>query len=153
MAMIAAEAGVGIGALYRHFPTRGQLLSYLTHWSFEQPLTNARAAEQTGPTAIAALRCFIESAIEQRNDLVLPLHGGPPVTASSTRTVRTKVHRAIDAMIERGRHDGTVTREVTAGDIITFGAMLAQPRQADPSWTTTSGRLLNTYLKRLGTGG
>ena len=42
MATIAAEAGVGIGTLYRHFPTREDLLSYLTHASFEQVLANAR---------------------------------------------------------------------------------------------------------------
>src|SRR6201992_548538 len=34
MATIAADAGVGIGTLYRHFPRRTDLLDYLTHISF-----------------------------------------------------------------------------------------------------------------------
>ena len=42
MATIAADAGVGIGTLYRHFPTRGELLEFLTHRSFERLLANAR---------------------------------------------------------------------------------------------------------------
>src|SRR5882757_100828 len=63
MATIAAEAGVGIGTLYRHFPTREDLLSYLTHASFEQVLANAEAAESNGTTATEALKLFIEAAI------------------------------------------------------------------------------------------
>src|ERR1700678_681988 len=71
MATIAADAGVGIGTLYRHFPSREDLLGYLTHASFEQVLANARAAESSGTTATRALQQFIESAISQRNELVL----------------------------------------------------------------------------------
>src|SRR6202451_2974635 len=54
MATIAADAGVGIGTLYRHFPTRVDLLGYLTHASFEQVLANARAADSDGATAAEA---------------------------------------------------------------------------------------------------
>src|ERR1700689_5429383 len=95
MATIAADAGVGVGTLYRHFPTREDLLNYLTHASFEQVLANARAAESSGATATEALQQFIEAAISQRNQLVLPLHGGPPLTWPRTRTVRKHVHQVI----------------------------------------------------------
>src|SRR5947208_1373290 len=76
---IADDAGVGIATLYRHFPSREHLLNELTHRSFEQILANARAAQQARTGAIEALRSFIEAAIDQRNQLVLPLHGGPPL--------------------------------------------------------------------------
>ena len=69
MATIAADAGVGIGTLYRHFPSREDLLDYLTHTSFEQVLANAQAAERGATTAAEALRRFIEAAISQRNEL------------------------------------------------------------------------------------
>jgi AcrR family transcriptional regulator len=75
LATIAADAGVGIGTLYRHFPAREDLLNSLTHRSFEQVLSNVRAAESQGTTASDALRRFIEAAIAQRNDLVLPPRG------------------------------------------------------------------------------
>ena len=91
MATIAADAGVGIGTLYRHFPTREDLLGYLTHASFEQVLANAEAAESNGATAAEALRQFIESAISQRNELVLPLHGGPrPASDEHPRRPRAR---------------------------------------------------------------
>src|SRR5690242_16556125 len=131
MATIAAEAGVGIGTLYRHFSTREELLGYLTHASFERVLANAEAAEATEATAVGALQRFIAAAISQRNELVLPLHGGPAPTWERTQAVREQVHRVIQRIIDRGRTDGTITRDVTPRDIVVFGAMLAQPRRSD----------------------
>jgi AcrR family transcriptional regulator len=149
LATIAADAGVGIGTLYRHFRTREDLLDFLAHRSFEQVLSNVRAAESEGKTASDALRLFIEAAIAQRNELVLPLHGGPPVTARETLTVRDQVHRAVQGIIERGHADGTISQDATARDVVIFGAMLAQPRQPDPEWDATCRRLLATYLNGL----
>jgi AcrR family transcriptional regulator len=149
MATIAADAGVGVGTLYRHFPTREDLLNSLTHRSFEQVLSNVQAAEGEGTTASDALRRFIEAAITQRNELVLPLHGGLPVTVPQTLAVRDQVHRALQRIIERGRADGTIGQDVTPGDVVVFGAMLAQPRQSDPEWDTTCRRLLATYVNGL----
>src|ERR1700683_2740216 len=151
MATIAADAGVGIGTLYRHFRTREDLLNFLARCSFEQVLANVQTAENDGTTASDALRRFIEAAITQRNELALPLHGGPPVTAPETLAVRDQVHRAVQRIIERGRTDGTISQEVTPRDVVAFGAMLAQPRQPDPEWDSTCRRLLSTYLNGLRT--
>jgi AcrR family transcriptional regulator len=151
MATIAADAGVGIGTLYRHFATREDLLRQLTHVSFERVLANAQAAERTGTTATDALRLFIEAAISQRNELVLPLHGGPPVTLSATRALQQQIHQTVQRIINRGRADGTIRQDVTPHDIVALGAMLAQPRQSDSSWDATCRRLLATYLAGLST--
>ncbi len=151
MATIAADAGVGIGTLYRHFPSREDLLDYLTHISFEQVLANVQAAERSATTAAEALRRFIEAAISQRNELVLPLHGGPPLRSPKTRAVRDQIHRILRQVIDRGRAEGTIRQDVTPRDIVIFGAMLAQPRGPDPGWDMTCRRLLATYLAGLGT--
>jgi len=149
MGTIAADAGVGVGTLYRHFPSREHLLSHLTHRSFEQVLANARAAERDGATATDCLRRFVDAAIDQRNDLVLPLHGGPPLTSPATVAVRSEVHHILQRIIERGLHDGTLRPGLTPRDIVVFGAMLAQPHPTDPGWNATCRRLLATYLRGL----
>ena len=147
MATVAADAGVGIGTLYRHFPTREDLLNELTHRSFEQVLANALSAEEAGENPADCLRLFVEAAIEQRNDLVLPLHGGPPLTIAATRAVRSQVHQVLHRIIDRGVADGTVRADVIPQDIVLFGAMLAQPRPSDPGWDVTCRRLLAIYLR------
>jgi hypothetical protein len=108
-----------------------------------------QAAESEGTTASDALRRFIEAAIAQQNELVLPLHGGSPVTAPATLEVRDQVHRAVQRIIERGRADGTIIQDATPRDVVVFGAMLAQPRQPDPEWDATCRRLLATFLNGL----
>jgi AcrR family transcriptional regulator len=152
MGTIAADAGVGVGTLYRHFPTRDDLLSHLTHRSFEQVLANARTAEREGATPTDSLRLFIDAAISQRNELVLPLHGGPPPTSPATKAVRDEVHHTIQRIIDRGVADATFRRGITSHEIVVFGAMLAQPRPTDPGWDATCRRLLTTYLRGLGRG-
>jgi AcrR family transcriptional regulator len=149
MGTIAADAGVGIGTLYRHFPTREDLLSELTHRSFQQVLANAHAAEDNGASALDCLRLFVEAAITQRNELVLPLHGGPRPTSPATRAVRNEVHTIVKRIIDRGIADATLLPGLTAHDVIVFGAMLAQPRPSDPEWDATCRRLLATYLHGL----
>jgi AcrR family transcriptional regulator len=149
MGTIAADAGVGVATLYRHFPTRDDLLSHLSHRSFELVLANARAAEREGATPTDSLRLFIDAAISQRNELVLPLHGGPPVTSAATKVVRDEVHHIVQRIIDRGVADATLRPGITPRDIVVFGAMLAQPRPTDPDWDATCRRLLTTYLRGL----
>ena len=149
MGTIAADAGVGIGTLYRHFPTREHLLNHLTHRSFEQVLANARAADREGATPTDCLRRFVDATIGQRNELVLPLHGGPPLTSPATAAVRSDVHHILQQIIDRGLADGTLRPGLTPHDIVVFGAMLAQPHSTDPDWDATCRRLLATYLRGL----
>jgi len=149
MGTIAADAGVGIGTLYRHFPTREHLLSHLAHRSFEQVLANARQADDEGTTPADSLRRFVDAAISQRNDLVLPLHGGPHLTSRTTRAIRSEVHQILQRIIDRGVADGTLRPGATPHDIVVFGAMLAQPRPTDPQWDARCRRLLTTYIKGL----
>ncbi len=66
MATIADEAGVGIGTLYRHYPTRPALLAALTLRSFQLVLQHARAAALSDESAPAALTQFFEQTIAAR---------------------------------------------------------------------------------------
>ncbi|MBJ7604042.1 MAG: hypothetical protein JF888_12745 [Candidatus Dormibacteraeota bacterium] len=92
---------------------------------------------------------FVDAAISQRNELVLPLHGGPRLTSPATAAVRAEVRRILQRIIERGVTDGTLRPDLAPHDIVVFGAMLAQPRPTDPGWDATCRRLLTTFLHGL----
>jgi AcrR family transcriptional regulator len=149
MATIASEAGVGVGTLYRHFPTREELLDELTYRSFQLMLSHIEHASTTGRTATDALRRFLTAVIGDRHRMILPATGGPPVTSARTRAVQSELHDAIRRLITRGAEDGTILRQVDVWDIAWLGALLAQPGRTGESLDAVCLRLLDSYLAGL----
>ena len=108
MATIADEAGVGIGTLYRHYPTRPALLAALTLRSFHLVLEHARTAAQSDEPAPTALARFLEQTIAARDEFVLPLHGGPVIHDEKIVALRTEIRQLLEQVLARGRRDGTI---------------------------------------------
>lgn len=134
MASIARDAGVGIATLYRNYPTREALLEALTERSFGLVLDVVDDAAACERPAIGALEAFLTSTIAHREQLVLPLHGGPEDLSEESRRLRKDIHTGIARILERGRNDHTVRTDITASDVVFFGAMLAQPLSEDGDW-------------------
>jgi AcrR family transcriptional regulator len=150
MATIAADAGVGTGTLYRHFPTREALFDELTYRSFVLMLSRLQRATELPGTATEALRSFLLAVVADRNEMLLPSTGGPAVQSERTRAVQRQHHEAITALLARGTADGTIRRAVDVWDIAWLGATLAQPGRPGPAWDAVCVRLLDTYLAGLG---
>lgn len=149
MATIAADAGVGVGTLYRHYPTRAALLAALSRRAFALVLDHARAAAQDGGSAVEAIGAFLDHVIADRNDLTLPLHGGPTVQDDATMALQTAIRKTLGAILRRGRDDGTIGRDVSAADIIFKGAMLAQPLPHVGDWDQVARRQARIFLAGL----
>lgn len=149
MATIAADAGVGVGTLYRHFPTRDVLLDELTRRSFQRMVDHLTEADSAAGTATEALRQFLTAVIVDRHDMLLPSTGGPAVQTDRTREVQSALHAAIRQLLQRGVRDGTIQRQVDVGDVAWLGATLAQPGRVEAGWDEISLRLLDTYLAGL----
>jgi AcrR family transcriptional regulator len=149
MATIAADAGVGVGTVYRHYPSRDALLGALTHRSFQLVLETARRATTLDGPAVDGIRFFLEQTIEHGSDLVLPMHGGPTPSDQATIALRDEAHRTLGAILERGQDDGTIRSDVTRADIVTFGALLAQGLPQVPDWKPTARRQAGIYVAGL----
>ena len=149
LATIAREAGVGVGTLYRRYPSREALLSALTQRSFQIVLDIAQHAGSSEGTAIDRLRRFIDQTIEHGQELVLPLHGGPEPLDANTVDLRAEVHRTLDGILRSGCQDGTIRPDVTAFEIIVFGALLAQPLPHVPNWKSMARREAAIYFDGL----
>jgi AcrR family transcriptional regulator len=150
MATIARDARVGVGTVYRHFPDRADLLAALERRSYEIVRHNARAAAAASRrSAIGALELFFERTIRSRQELILPLHGGPVSLDAATVAVRTEISDLIDAVLTRGRLEATIRSDATAVDVIVAGAVLAQPLPHVSNWDELARRQARIALDGL----
>jgi AcrR family transcriptional regulator len=149
MATIADDAGVGIGTLYRHYPTRTALLAALTLRSFHLVLQHARAAALSDEPAPATLGQFFQQTIAARDEFILPLHGGPVIHDEKIDAVRTEIRNLLEHVLARGRRDRTIRPDATPEDIILTGAMLAQPLPHAADWDQLARRQARVFVAGL----
>jgi len=108
MEEIARDAGVGIGTLYRHFPTRDALVEQIYRDEAQQLAEAARqlAAEAEPLEALRGwLQLFVDYLATKRNmaELLRELPGGPAeLYASSTALVRDSVTLLVDRAVASG---------------------------------------------------
>jgi AcrR family transcriptional regulator len=150
MATIAQQAGVGIGTLYRHYPTRRALLAALTVRSFYLVLGHAKAAALSNQSAPAALIQFFDQTIAARAEFVLPLHGGPVIHDKEISALQTEIRDLLERVLDRGRREGTIRADAIPIDIIITGAMLAQPLPQVADWDKLAYRQARIFVAGLG---
>jgi AcrR family transcriptional regulator len=149
MAEIAAAAGVGVGTLYRRYPTREHLLDALSRRSYRMVREHAlAAARDTGPARLALLG-FLEQTIRTGDELVLPLHGGPVGRDRGTRAIRAEIRELLEQVLQRGRADATIRADAGAVDVILAGAMLAQPLPHVRDWQHLARRHARVFVDGL----
>jgi AcrR family transcriptional regulator len=149
MATVAAEAGVGVGTLYRRYPSRDALLEALTLRSFRLLVALAEEAEGREGDALARLGWYWDRVIDERAQLVLPLHGGPPVTADHVRAERARLHACLRRLLDAGCRDGSIRADVDTSDIVLFGAMLVAPLPGASDWNAVARRQKAIHLDGL----
>jgi AcrR family transcriptional regulator len=149
MATIADEAGVGIGTVYRHYPTRAALLAALSRRSWDLVLEHARTAANADGPAVDAIARFLAQTIAARDDLILPLHGGPVLLDDETLALRAEIRELLEQVLTRGRRDHSIRADATATDIIITGAMLAQPLAQVSDWDRLARRQAEIYVAGL----
>lgn len=148
MGAIAEAAGVGVATLYRRFPTREALLSALTERSFSLVLQVAQRAAAGVVPAIVRIERFYEATIAHRDQLVLPLHGGPSALSPVARSLQREVRDTISGILDEGRRDRSVRPDAAPMDVIGFGALLAQPITG-AGWDAVLRRQMTIHLSGL----
>ncbi|RKT85747.1 DNA-binding transcriptional regulator, AcrR family [Saccharopolyspora antimicrobica] len=116
MRAVAAAAGVGVGTLYRHFPTREHLVQAVTGVDLA---ALAQVALPAGSSAIDGLREFFTTTITglaANQAMVDVLAGGRPSDADLERC-RVHLTEIGQEAVDRSRTDRTLAPDVTANDI------------------------------------
>ena len=119
MRAIAREAGVGIGTLYRHFPTREALVDAVYRDQVARLTAGAREllAELPPPAALRRWMDLFGRWIATKNgmlDTLLAMIESGQIAHAQTRT---ELLAAIDDILNAGRATGELRADVTAEDI------------------------------------
>jgi AcrR family transcriptional regulator len=132
---VARQAGVGIGTLYRHFPTREALFEAVYRREVEQLVELANDLD--GKMApIEALRCWLRAGVEfmatkkgMAAALALVVHSSSELVAYSI----DRLTRAIGTLMERAIIAGEVRADLDPEDLLRtlVGMCYAQDR---PGW-------------------
>src|SRR4051795_1664784 len=120
---VARIAGVGVGTVYRHFPTKDALIEALVAEKFRITIDNLRAAleiEDPWEAFAAGLRTNAEvmAADAGLRDALIRL--GPAARHSDDD--RAEVHALATRLSERAQTAGVVREDVTADDV---GSLMA----------------------------
>jgi hypothetical protein len=124
-------------------------LAALTLRSFQLVLQHARAAALSDEPAPAALEQFFERTIAARNQLILPLHGGPVIHDGKIVALRAEIRSLLEQVLARGHRDRTIRPDATPIDIIITGAMLAQALPNTADWDQLARRQARIFVAGL----
>jgi AcrR family transcriptional regulator len=115
---IARRAGVGIGTLYRHFPTRQALVEALYEERIGELLAIATDA-RSSPDAWTAFSTFLERTVELHacdqllKDVLAQYAAGGEGPAGAKEELR----RAVDELLARAHAEGSLRPDFTVVDL------------------------------------
>ncbi|NUT99679.1 MAG: TetR/AcrR family transcriptional regulator [Saccharothrix sp.] len=114
VADIARRAGVGKGTVFRHFPTKDDLVAAIVLDRITR--LTATAEELAAADPGAALLEFLTTAARERQQLDLSFLQGQE--GAEVAAARDGLFRAIDALVGRAREHGVVRADVTGTDVV-----------------------------------
>lgn len=149
LATIAADAGVGIGTLYRSYADRDALLRALQFRAYGLLNGILDDIEQQDLHGLDSIGEFLARVLTIGDQLVLPLHGAPPLVSIEAVEARRAIYRRLDGFLERGRAEHGIRAPATATDIIVFSSLTTQPLPHGPAWHHMATRQVAIFLNGL----
>jgi AcrR family transcriptional regulator len=115
---IARRAGVGVGTVCRHFPTKQELVDAVLVTLYEQLLVDGHAA-LANPDAGAAFESYVvKQAAFQADHLALAEQMARPLDPEGPRgPVRLQLRAVISELLARAQAAGRVRSDVGAADV------------------------------------
>lgn len=131
---VARRAGVGVGTLYRHFPTRQQLLEAVYVEEVQQLCRSAQDFTGTDPWEALTgwLHRFI-GYLATKRALVEEMMASMTKDAPVFRTCHDAIFDAGAPLLERAKIDGFVRPDVEFMDVIRLVSGVTQIRNAEPA--------------------
>ncbi|KUF17864.1 MULTISPECIES: TetR/AcrR family transcriptional regulator [Streptomyces] len=148
---VARRAGVGIGTLYRHFPTRHALLSAVFEDAVCDLLTRSNAlldAPQPCAALVEWLRAIITHAGEYRG-LARALMSASRDDSSALARCSRPMHEAGTGLLARAQESGAIREGVSIDDLLQLTNAIALAAEESPDDPELADRLLTLTLRGL----
>ncbi|NNC13682.1 TetR/AcrR family transcriptional regulator [Planctomonas sp. JC2975] len=147
---IARSAGVGIGTLYRNFPTRESLVEALYRSELDAVVASADDL-LTGRTAFEALRLWMDRYtrfVATKQGMTTALRAAWSSGALRMSETRERISATVGRMLAAGAVDGTIRPDVDASDAtdMLVGVFVAT---GDAKDADRVGRLLDLLMDGL----
>ena len=150
---MARTAGVGIGTLYRHFPTREALFQAVYQHDVAELVTlAAELGEQEEP--LQALRTFLRATVRlvaTKKGMVAALAPSFDGTEEILANTAARLLAALAALMDRAQASGVLRADVSAEELMRVMLALCYTRD-QPGWQETVIRLLDIFVDGLATG-
>lgn len=145
---IARRAEVGIGTLYRHFPTRQALQEAVYRDEVEAIAAKAYELRETLPPgdALAAWMRSFATYIAGKRGLMQTLKSVLDLDSELFTRCHTEIRAAADAVLSAAQEAGTARRDVTPADLLKLVSALSLATEHSPDDTE---RLLSFLLDGL----
>jgi AcrR family transcriptional regulator len=117
VADIARRAGIGKGTVFRHFPTKDDLIAAIVLDRIEA-LAAIGERLLDSADAGAALLEFLTAAAHQRQQRDLSFLQEAGDTHPEVARVRTDMFQTIHALVNRAREHGAIRSDITGTDVI-----------------------------------
>jgi AcrR family transcriptional regulator len=116
---IARRAGIGMGSLYRRYPSKEQLAQRMRVVGMERLTALARTAVAEEPDPWAAFARFLRDALSVRGSggPLLPLVGGRLPATAEVDAAAARMRDAFDALVARAHDAGVLRTDVTSADL------------------------------------
>ena len=120
---IAAHAGVGIGTVYRHFPTKEALLTAMVRERFQEFAQIAKVAEeiQDPRTALESVIFTSAEAVEGDSGFQLAMMGSNEMEWEGIEEDKAALAEVVSRIISRAAAAGVIRDDFTFED---FGMMM-----------------------------
>jgi len=145
---IAEHCGLGLGTLYRHFPTKAALLTAIVSRRFEQVTALAHDAEHLedpGEAFEALLRGYVQAA-EGDAALQLALLGSEERQLDGIEDQKAEFRAIVARIIDRAITAGAVRDDLTVADFPVLATALMSTMYFKPSTTADWRRHLTLQL-------
>lgn len=146
---IAAEAGVGVGTVYRHFPQRSDLIVAVFRHQVDACADAAAilAAEHAPGEALALwLQRFADFIVTKRG-LATALHSGDPAYNSLPGYFDERLRPALQTLLDAATRAGEVRTDIEPDDLLWAVASLSMPAHNDTDYTRRMVALLVDGLR------